>query len=118
MSSENLTINYEQISADNDINEITVFVDGSLDNYNYKEFIEKIDSLIKDNSPNLIFNCSNLDYISASGLGAFVEILRKVKEYGGSLVLVCLQPQVFEVFNILGFSSFINIIGRNSSFSI
>lgn len=108
MSYNNLKINLSQNATDNE--KMTIFLNGSLDNYNYKEFVLKINKLIKENPVNFIFDCSNLHYISASGLGAFMEILRKVKRYDGTLSLVSIQPQVFEVFELLGFSNFINII--------
>ena len=57
----------------------------------------------------LIFHCSGLNYVSSTGIGSFTAFLKAVKPRGGDLVLLEIQPKVYEVFQLLGFSQFFNI---------
>jgi hypothetical protein len=57
----------------------------------------------------LIFNCSALNYVSSTGIGSFTVFLKIVKPKDGDVVLLEIQPKVYEVFQLLGFSQFFNI---------
>lgn len=57
----------------------------------------------------LIFDLEKLNYVSSTGIGIFVLMLKELKNCGGDLILVNLQPKVLEVFQLLGFSQFFNI---------
>jgi hypothetical protein len=57
----------------------------------------------------LVFNCGGLNYVSSTGIGSFTAFLKAVKPRGGDLVLLEIQPKVYEVFQLLGFSQFFNI---------
>jgi hypothetical protein len=47
--------------------------------------------------------------VSSTGIGSFTAFLKSVKPRGGDLVLLEIQPKVYEVFQLLGFSQFFNI---------
>ena len=57
---------------------------------------------------NIICNSYNLNYVSSTGIGLFTDFLKLVKEKGGDLVLLSVQPKVYEVFQLLGFSQLFN----------
>jgi anti-sigma B factor antagonist len=57
----------------------------------------------------LVFHCGGLNYVSSTGIGSFTAFLKAVKPRGGDLVLLDIQPKVYEVFQLLGFSQFFNI---------
>ncbi len=57
----------------------------------------------------MIFQCGGLNYVSSTGIGSFTAFLKAVKPRGGDLVLLEIQPKVYEVFQLLGFSQFFNI---------
>jgi anti-sigma B factor antagonist len=56
-----------------------------------------------------VFHCAGLNYVSSTGIGSFTAFLKAVKPRGGDLVLLEIQPKVYEVFQLLGFSQFFNI---------
>jgi hypothetical protein len=56
-----------------------------------------------------VFHCGGLNYVSSTGIGSFTAFLKGVKPRGGDLVLLEIQPKVYEVFQLLGFSQFFNI---------
>jgi len=88
---------------------ITLSLKGFLDTYNSADFQREVNKLIESGYIKLLFNCSELNYVSSTGIGAFTSFLKSVKLRNGDLVLSFLQPKVFEVFQLLGFSKFFNI---------
>jgi len=79
---------------------------GSIDTYNSTYFQKCIHKLVEAGFTKLIFNCSGLNYVSSTGIGSFTSFLKALKPKGGNLVLFEIQPKVFEVFQLLGFSQF------------
>ena len=82
---------------------------GYIDTYNSSFFQKQISKVIDAGFVNLIFNCSSLNYVSSTGIGSFTVFLKTVKPKGGDVVLVEIQPKVYEVFQLLGFSQFFTI---------
>lgn len=82
---------------------------GYIDTYNSTYFQKRIQQAIDAGFIRLIFNCSGLNYVSSTGIGSFTAFLKTVKAKGGDLVLLEVQPKVYEVFQLLGFSQFFNI---------
>ncbi|MCR4954051.1 MAG: STAS domain-containing protein [Treponema sp.] len=88
---------------------LIVYLSGYIDTYNSSFFQKKITQVIEAGFVNLIFNCSSLNYVSSTGIGSFTVFLKLVKPKNGDIVLLEIQPKVYEVFQLLGFSQFFNI---------
>lgn len=88
---------------------LIVRLNGYIDTYNSNYFQKSIAKVVDAGYVNLIFNCSALNYVSSTGIGSFTAFLKLVKPKGGDIVLLEIQPKVFEVFQLLGFSQFFNI---------
>lgn len=88
---------------------IIILLSGYVDTYNSTFFQKRISTLIDSGYVQIIFNCANLDYVSSTGIGSFTAFLKAVKPKNGDIVLLSLQPKVYEVFQLLGFASFFNI---------
>ena len=88
---------------------LRIFLNGYIDTYNSNFFQKKISKIVDSGFINLIFNCSALNYVSSTGIGSFTSFLKMVKPKGGDIVLLDIQPKVYEVFQLLGFSQFFNI---------
>ena len=82
---------------------------GIINTYNVVHFKERLNLLIKHGYTNLIFDMKNIEYISAVGVGLFIQILSSIRKEGGDIVLAGLQNSVLDVFNLLGFSGFFTI---------
>lgn len=98
---------------------LIVYLNGYIDTYNSSFFQKRIQKVVDSGYVNLIFNCSSLNYVSSTGIGSFTAFLKMVKPKGGDIVLLEIQPKVYEVFQLLGFSQFFNIkdnIGDSISF--
>ena len=88
---------------------LILFLSGYIDTYNSNYFQKRIQRAIEKGFIRLIFQCSGLNYVSSTGIGSFTAFLKAVKPQGGDLVLLEIQPKVYEVFQLLGFSQFFNI---------
>lgn len=92
---------------------ILLYLYGYIDTYNSNFFQKRVALVIAAGYKNLVFNCAALNYVSSTGIGSFTAFLKMVKPLGGDIVLLEIQPKVYEVFQLLGFSQFFNI--KNSS---
>jgi anti-sigma B factor antagonist len=90
-------------------NGLTIYLNGYIDTYNSSFFQKRIAKVVEAGFVNLIFNCASLNYVSSTGIGSFTAFLKMVKPKGGDIVLLEIQPKVYEVFQLLGFSQFFNI---------
>lgn len=86
-----------------------VYLSGYIDTYNSVFFQKRVAKIIEAGYINIIFNCAALNYVSSTGIGSFTAFLKMVKPKGGDIVLLEIQPKVYEVFQLLGFSQFFNI---------
>jgi len=82
---------------------------GYIDTYNSNFFQKRVQKAIESGFVRLIFQCGGLNYVSSTGIGSFTTFLKAVKPQQGDLVLLDIQPKVYEVFQLLGFSQFFNI---------
>ena len=88
---------------------LVLYLTGYIDTYNSNYFQKRVAKAIEANFIKLIFHCAGLNYVSSTGIGSFTAFLKAVKPRGGDLVLLEIQPKVYEVFQLLGFSQFFNI---------
>jgi anti-anti-sigma factor len=82
---------------------------GYIDTYNSTRFQKRVQLAIDEGFIRLIFNCSGLNHVSSTGIGSFTVFLKAVKSQGGDIILLEIQPEVYEVLQLLGFSQFFNI---------
>ena len=104
---DSLKITLERI--ENVDNGLVIYLNGYIDTYNSSFFQKRISKVVETGFVNLIFNCSSLNYVSSTGIGSFTAFLKLIKPKGGDIVLLEIQPKVYEVFQLLGFSQFFNI---------
>ena len=78
-------------------------VTGRLDTTNSDEFEKKMVPLLQGGNPDIEIDCSELVYISSSGLRLFLTLQKSVNARGGKLVIK-------EIFNMTGFSRIMTII--------
>jgi anti-sigma B factor antagonist len=95
--------------ADNANGCLILFLTGYIDTYNSNFFQKRVSKAIEAGFIRLIFHCGGLNYVSSTGIGSFTAFLKNVKPRGGDIVLLEIQPKVYEVFQLLGFSQFFNI---------
>jgi len=82
---------------------------GRLDTTNYQQFEAKTMGLINEGKNKIVVNCSNLNYISSSGLRIMLMALKGASVGGGMFTLCELQENIREIFEISGFCSIFKI---------
>ncbi len=88
---------------------LVLYLTGYIDTYNSNFFQKRVNRAVEAGYTRLIFHCGGLNYVSSTGIGSFTAFLKAVKPKGGDLVLLEIQPKVYEVFQLLGFSQFFHI---------
>ena len=87
-----------------------VVLEGRLDTTNAADFQKDIAPLMEGANPDIVLDCTDMEYTSSQGLRMFLMLQKSVSSRGGSLVMKNMRPQVKEVFDITGFSHIIKII--------
>lgn len=85
---------------------VVLYLNGYIDTYNSLFFQSHVTKAIVAGFVQLIFECSNLTYVSSTGIGSFLIFLKTVKPRGGNAVLVNTNSKVYDVFRLLGFAQF------------
>jgi anti-anti-sigma factor len=106
-TNESLTIALQNVSGVEGC--LVLVLSGYIDTYNSNFFQKQVQRVIDAGFIRLIFNCGSLNYVSSTGIGSFTAFLKTVKPMDGDVVLLNVQPKVYEVFHLLGFSQFFNI---------
>lgn len=89
---------------------LLVSLNGYLDTYNSNSFSKKTEAILKAGYRKIIFECSDLKYISSTGIGVFVNVLKQTKMLNnGDLVFASLNAKITDIFRLLGFHQFFTI---------
>ena len=81
---------------------LTVKLDGDLDVNSVRELKKCLDEYIDTDKPNVVIDCTQLNYIDSTGLGALVSALKKVQAYDGSIKITALKPYLKKIFEVTG----------------
>lgn len=86
-----------------------VHMGGELNTYNSEFFTKRVQLLLDSPYNKFIFSMAKITYVSSTGIGSFVHIMKALaKTQGREMVLTDVGPRIFEVFQLLGFSTFFN----------
>jgi len=84
-------------------------IKGRIDTINSKDLEDEVNRIFDSGEKNLIFNCSEMNYISSSGLRVFLVVQKRAISLQGKLYLCNMQPAIKEIFVISGFSNLFRI---------
>jgi anti-anti-sigma factor len=88
--------------------EITIIsVKGFIDTTTAPEFERYFLSALNKHQYKLVVDLKDVDYISSAGWGIFVSELKRIRQGKGDLVLVGMNPEVTEIFELLEFTTFL-----------
>lgn len=76
---------------------------GRLDTVNSEKFNKDMQPLVEAADRRIELECSQLEYISSSGLRLFLTLRKQVAAKGGKLVIRNINDTIREVFTITGF---------------
>ncbi|NLC56327.1 MAG: STAS domain-containing protein [Armatimonadetes bacterium] len=95
----NLTVDVSHVE-----NVTVVDLVGELDAFTSLDLREAVVRLIEEGARDIIINLERVEFIDSVGLGTLVGCLKRSAEHGGSINLVCANPQIQKVFDITGLS--------------
>ncbi|MDD5993154.1 MAG: STAS domain-containing protein [Prevotellaceae bacterium] len=90
-------------------NEVLIKTGARIDTINAGDFEREINPVITESGVNVVFDCSELDYISSSGLRVVLKAQKMVTANKGEMKLTGVKPQIKKVFDMTGFSRFLKI---------
>ena len=94
----NFHINDEEVDADTHVIELG----GEVDLYTAPEFKERLVQVIEDGKKQLVVDLSKATFIDSTTLGVLVGGVKRLRPAGGSLTLVCTDPNICKIFEITG----------------
>jgi len=83
---------------------------GELDAHTVSELEAAFEKCRQDGNHQIVVNGARLLYISSAGLGVFLGQIDEIRERGGDIKIAALNPNVFNVFDLLGFPLLFNIV--------
>ena len=88
---------------------VIIGIKGRLDTINYNILEKRLTELLDQNVSKILVNCSQMDYVSSSGLRILLMALKRITMAKGKFVLCSLQENIREIFEISGFTTIFEI---------
>src|SRR5262249_6761564 len=82
---------------------------GRLDNVTGVALDSQISKLIGDGANRLLLNMAEISYVSSAGLRVVLSAAKRMRSVGGQFWLCSLNEHTKEIFEVTGFSRFLNI---------
>lgn len=86
-----------------------VEVTGEIDMYTASDLRERLLTLLSEGVTELGIDVNGVEFCDSAGLGVFIGVLRRLREVGGSLVIVCNRPQMLKIFQLTGLEKVLDI---------
>ena len=83
---------------------------GRLDTAAAIQTTKDVEPLMLAENTNIILDCTDLEYISSSGLRIFIGILKNARAKGGQVTVKNINEEISKVFQMTGFNKLFNII--------
>ena len=88
----------------------TIIKTGSrIDTLNAGEFENDIQQVLQEPGINLVMDCADLTYMASSGLRVIQKTMRAVMKEKGQFKIVNVNPAIYKVFQMTGFTKFMTI---------
>ncbi|MBO6062799.1 MAG: STAS domain-containing protein [Bacteroidales bacterium] len=88
---------------------ITVKLAGRLDTPAAQEIAQEMGALVDEAAEVIVLDCSELDYISSSGLRLFLVLRKSAAEKGGKVIVQNISDSIRNVFMMTGFLNLFEI---------
>ena len=98
-----------EIKTEKKTGEIIVHLIGRLDTPASLEIAKDVEDLKKDASGLIILDCSELSYISSSGLRIFLTLRKEAAVKGGKVIVRSICQEIRNVFMMTGFLNLFEI---------
>lgn len=82
---------------------------GDLDATNVETVLEKVINLLNDGIVKLVVDFKQLRYVNSTGLGILLHFSKSAKEKGGCFKIANINENVYEIIEIIGATSLLEI---------
>jgi anti-anti-sigma factor len=82
---------------------------GDLDATNVETVVEKIFNLLNEGFVNIVGDFEKLRYVNSTGLGILLHFSKTAKEKGGAFKIANVNENVYEIIEIIGASTLLDI---------
>ncbi|MGH8878762.1 MAG: STAS domain-containing protein [Stackebrandtia sp.] len=86
-----------------------VQVGGEIDMFTATELREALHDRLAENVTNLAIDVNGVEFCDSTGLGVIIGVLRRLRESGGRLVIMCARPQMLKIFQLTGLDTVLDI---------
>jgi len=84
-------------------------MEGEFDASSVENALEEVTGLFDGGTKHLVADLENLQYVNSTGLGVILHFSRTARERGGSFRLCRVSPSVYEIIEIIGATSLLEI---------
>lgn len=88
---------------------VTAFLKGRLDTLAAQEVSDQMERLTESASGIIVLDCTEMTYISSSGLRLFLTLRKAAEEKGGRIIVRGISNDIRSVFMITGFLNLFEI---------
>ena len=96
-----------KINKENNVS--TVQLIGRLDTPASQEVSEQLEPLMADASGTIVLDCTEMSYISSSGLRIFLSLRKAAASQGGKIIVKNISDDIRQVFMMTGFLNLFEI---------
>lgn len=98
-----------EVKISKEANQVLVKLIGRLDTPASQEVAQELEPLRDDAAGTIILDCSELSYISSSGLRIFLTLRKAAAEKGGKVIVRDISDAIRSVFMMTGFLNLFEI---------
>ena len=85
---------------------------GELDAFTVSTFREQLAALA--GAPEVVIDLGGVPFMDSAGLGALIGGIRKLREAGGKVVVVCARSAVLRLLHTTGFDRMVSVVSEYS----
>ena len=88
------------------LNDGTIKISGKVDSKNAAQFEKEVFEALGESKDSITVDAADLEYISSAGLRVFLKMKKAIN---GDITVTNVSSDVFDIFDVTGFTSFINV---------
>jgi len=89
--------------------------DKRIDTMNAEQFEQDIEPVFSEPNIDLVMDCSELNYMASSGLRIIQKTMRKVMMSKGQFKMTNVNPEIYKVLAMTGFTKFMTVEQKASN---
>ncbi len=83
--------------------------DKRIDTMNAEQIENDIEPTLQEEGVDLVMDCTELNYLTSSGLRIIQKTMRAVMMKKGTFKMINVSPEIYKVLNMTGFTKFMTI---------